>query len=65
MFIKVADFTRQKRQLDEKLSRKESELEIVRHELHQVKEFQKKKAQMQKELEEVNFFIFHLEIFHH
>ncbi len=53
--FKVADFIRQKRQLDEKLSRKDSELEIVRHELNQVKEFRKKKAQMQKELEEVNF----------
>ncbi|CAF4939276.1 unnamed protein product, partial [Rotaria magnacalcarata] len=35
----VGDFTREKRQLDDKLSRKESELEIVRHELNQVKEF--------------------------
>jgi len=47
-----------KRQIDEKLSRKEIELEIVRHELNQVKEFRKKKALMQKELEEVNLFIF-------
>lgn len=53
--FQISDFTRQKRQLDEKLSRKESELEIVRHELNQVKEFRKKKAQMQKELEEVSF----------
>ncbi|CAF2187098.1 unnamed protein product [Rotaria magnacalcarata] len=49
----VGDFTREKRQLDDKLSRKESELEIVRHELNQVKEFRKKKTQMQKELEEI------------
>ncbi len=48
------DFTRQRRQLDERLSRKENELEIVRHELNQVKEFRKKKGQMQEELEEVN-----------
>jgi hypothetical protein len=40
--------------LDERLTRKEHELEVVRHELNQVKEFRKKKAQMQKELEEVN-----------
>jgi hypothetical protein len=40
--------------LDERLTRKEHELEIVRHELNGVKEFRKKKAQMQKELEEVN-----------
>jgi len=39
----IADFTREKRQFDEKISRKESELEIVRHELNQVKEFRKKK----------------------
>ncbi len=54
MCFKIADFTRQKRQLDERLTRKEHELEIVRHELNGVKEFRKKKAQMQKELEEVN-----------
>lgn len=51
--FKIGNFTREKRQLDEKLSRKESELEIIRHELNQVKEFRKKKTQMQKELEEV------------
>ena len=49
----IGEFSREKRQLDEKITRKESELEIVRHELNQVKEFQKKKTQMQKELEEV------------
>ena len=59
MFLfKLGDFTREKRQLDEKLSRRESELEILRHELTQVKEFRKKKVQMQKELEEVDFLIF-------
>ncbi|CAF3772511.1 unnamed protein product [Rotaria sp. Silwood1] len=47
------DFDRQKYQLTEKLTRKENELDIVRHELNQVKEFRKKKAQMQKELEEI------------
>ncbi len=55
------DFTRQTHQLDEKLARKENELEIVRHELNQVKEFRKKKGQMQQELEEVKlscFFFF-------
>ncbi|CAF3663922.1 unnamed protein product [Rotaria sp. Silwood1] len=49
----IGDFSREKRQLDEKLTRKESELEIIRHELSQVKEFRKKKTQMQKELEEI------------
>jgi hypothetical protein len=51
------DFARQKNLLDERLARKEGELEIVRHELNQVKEFRKKKAQMQKELEEVSFLL--------
>jgi hypothetical protein len=54
-FLKISDFTREKRQLDDKLSRKDHELEVVRRELNQVKEFRKKKSQMQKELEEVNF----------
>ncbi|CAF0959226.1 unnamed protein product [Rotaria sordida] len=47
------DFDRQKYHLNEKLTRKENELDIVRHELNQVKEFRKKKGQMQKELEEI------------
>ncbi len=51
------DFARQKNLLDERLARKEGELEIVRHELNQVREFRKKKAQMQKELEEVIFLL--------
>lgn len=51
--FQIAEFSRDKRQLDEKITRKESELETVRHELNQVKEFQKKKTQMQKELEDV------------
>lgn len=37
----------------DRLTRKENDLEIVRHELNQVKEFRKKKAQMQQELDEV------------
>ncbi|CAF4056388.1 unnamed protein product, partial [Rotaria magnacalcarata] len=47
------DFERQRRQLNERLSRKEIELDVIRHELNQVKEFRKKKAQMQQELEEI------------
>jgi hypothetical protein len=47
------DFNRQNRLLNEKLTRKENELEVIRHELNQVKEFRKKKGQMQEELEEV------------
>ena len=49
----MEDFTKQKHHLDEKLARKESELDIVRHELTQIKDFRKKKGQMQKELDEV------------
>jgi len=47
------DFNRQNHLLNEKLTRKENELEVIRHELNQVKEFRKKKGQMQEELEEV------------
>ncbi|UJR32056.1 hypothetical protein I4U23_019524 [Adineta vaga] len=47
------DFKQQKRYLDEKLARKESELDIVRHELNQIKDFRKRKDQMQKELDEI------------
>lgn len=54
IFVQIAEFSREKRELEEKINRRESELEIHRHELSQVKEFQKKKAQMQKELEEVD-----------
>jgi len=57
-FFKTNDFTKQKRHLDEKLARKEGELDIVRHELNQIKDFQKKKGQMQKELDEVSFVFF-------
>lgn len=52
--FQLDDFDKQKRQLSEKLTRKENELDVVRHELNQVKEFRKKKAQMQQELDEVN-----------
>ena len=56
--VKMADCARQRRQLEERLTRKENELETIRHELNQVKEFRKKKGQMQKELDEVNFIHF-------
>lgn len=39
----------------ENLERKTSELGLVQNELNQLKEFRKKKIQMQKELEEVGF----------
>jgi hypothetical protein len=62
-FLKTNDFTKQKRHLDEKLARKESELDIVRHELNQIKDFRKKKGQMQKELDEVIYFFLRLFFF--
>lgn len=40
--------------MEDKINRRESELDTLRHELSQVKEYQKKKSQMQKELEEVS-----------
>jgi len=51
--FKVGHFTRQRRKLEEKISRKENELETARRELNEVEESRKKKAQMQKELEDV------------
>jgi predicted nucleic acid-binding Zn-ribbon protein len=51
--FKVGHFTRQRRKLEEKISRKENELQTARHELNEVQESRKKKAQMQKELEDV------------
>lgn len=63
IFFKMGDFSKQKRHLDEKLTRKENEFDIVRHELNQIKDFQKRKGQMQKELDDVSFFIFNFFFF--
>ncbi|UJR14692.1 hypothetical protein I4U23_001685 [Adineta vaga] len=49
----VAHFTRQKRKVDEKISRKESELETTRRELNDAQDLRKRKTQMQKELEDI------------
>lgn len=56
--LKLDDCERQRRQLTERLSKKEHDLDVIRHELNQVKEFRKKKAQMQQELDEVDFLKF-------
>lgn len=53
-------FNRQLTDLREKLDRKTSEHSIAQSELNQLKEFRKKKIQMQKELEEVGRFKFYL-----
>ena len=47
------EFQQQIRDLDEKLSQKTHEVEVLQTELKLVKEFRKKRAHMQKELDEV------------
>ncbi|CAF3925728.1 unnamed protein product, partial [Adineta steineri] len=49
----VSHFTKQRRKLDEKIARKETELEAVRQELNESQDLRKKKMQMQKELEDI------------
>ncbi|CAF0810318.1 unnamed protein product [Adineta steineri] len=49
----VSHFTKQRRKLDEKIARKETELEAVRQELNESQDLRKKKIQMQKELEDI------------
>jgi chaperonin GroEL (HSP60 family) len=56
--VQVAHFTKQKRKLDEKISRKESELETARQELNDAQSLRKRKSQMQKELEDVSSWLY-------
>lgn len=54
-------------EFQEKLDKKSNECQMIQTELNQLKEFRKKKIQMQKELEEVilelhNFMLFSLHI---
>ena len=49
----IEEFRLQKLDLDEKLSQKTHEVEVLQTELKLVKEFRKKRAHMQKELDEV------------
>ncbi|KAI0241902.1 Basal body-orientation factor 1 [Lamellibrachia satsuma] len=49
----VDEFQQQIRDLDEKLSQKTHEVEVLQTELKLVKEFRKKRAHMQKELDEI------------
>ena len=52
-FPQVDDFQQQISDLEQNLMQKTHEVEIMQNELKQVKEFRRKRAQMQKELEEV------------
>ena len=54
--ILINEFNEQLNDMREKLERKTNEHGLVQNELNQLKEFRKKKIQMQKELEEVNYF---------
>ena len=52
--FQIDDFQQQMKELESQLSQKTHEVEIMQTELKQVKEFRRKRAQMQKELEEVS-----------
>jgi len=49
----VEDFQTQVSELDKQLSHRTRELDVIRSELKAVKDFRRKRAQMQRELEEV------------
>ena len=53
MIKKMTDFRQQIEDLQNRLDTKTHEVELLENELNQLKEFRKKKIQMQKELEEV------------
>jgi predicted RNase H-like nuclease (RuvC/YqgF family) len=53
---KINDFRQQIEDLQNKLDTKTHEAELLENELNQLKEFRKKKIQMQRELEEVRGF---------
>ena len=55
-FLKINDFKQQLDNLQDRLDKKVNESELLENELNQLKEFRKKKIQMQKELEEVIYF---------
>ena len=49
----VEDFSKQINELEEKLSEKTKDVEMMQSELKMVKEFRRKRGQMQKDLDEV------------
>ena len=53
----VEDFSKQVNELEEKLGEKMREVDLMHSELKLVKEFRRKRGQMQKELEDVSFYI--------
>lgn len=50
----VEDFSKQINELEEKVSEKTREVELMQSELKVVKEFRRKRGQMQKELDDVS-----------
>jgi hypothetical protein len=53
----MQEFTTKLNEYQEVIDKKTSEFDMVSNELNQLKEFRKKKIQMQRELEEVKYFI--------
>jgi predicted RNase H-like nuclease (RuvC/YqgF family) len=51
--FQIDDFQQQISELEQKLGEKSHEVEVMQNELKVIKEFRRKRAQMQKELEEV------------
>ena len=53
MLFQIDDFQQQLAEVENKLGQRTQEVEVMQNELKLVKEFRRKRAQMQKELEEV------------
>ncbi len=51
----VEDFSKQINELEEHLAEKAREVELMQSELKMVKEFRRKRGQMQKDLDEVSY----------
>jgi hypothetical protein len=54
---KINDFNGKLTDLQDRLDKKENDVELIQNELDQLKEFRKKKIQMQKDLEDVNSYL--------
>jgi len=52
-YLQIEDFQTQVSELDRQLSHRTRELDVIRAELKAVKDFRRKRAQMQRELDEV------------
>ena len=57
LLFQIDDFQQQLAYVENKLAQKTHEVEVMQNELKLVKEFRRKSAQMQKDLEEVRIFI--------